>query len=62
MSLLGFTVLMLITTVITLCAMAINDNKDFRVVYNTTHIRHIQYVHELQHFLFGLDLNSEMEV
>lgn len=37
-------------------------NKDFRVVYNTTHIRHIQYVHELQHFLFGLDLNSEMEV
>ena len=37
-------------------------NKDFRVVYNTTNIRYIQYVHELQHLLFGLGLNSEMEV
>lgn len=37
-------------------------NKDFRVVYNTTYIRHIQYVHELQHLLFGLGLNHEMEV
>lgn len=37
-------------------------NKDFRVVYNTTDIRYIQYVHELQHLLFGLGLNSEMEV
>ena len=32
------------------------------VVYNITHIRYIQYVHELQHLLFGLGLNSEMEV
>lgn len=37
-------------------------NKDFRVVYNTTYIRHIQYVHELQHLLFGLGINHEMEV
>ena len=37
-------------------------NKDFRVGYNTTDIRYIQYVHELQHLLFGLGLNSEMEV
>lgn len=37
-------------------------NKDFRVVYNTTYIRHIQYVHELQHLLFGLGLKQEMEV
>ena len=32
------------------------------VVYNITHIRYIQYVHELQHLLFGLGLNLEMEV
>lgn len=37
-------------------------NKDFRVVYNTTYIRHIQYVHELQHLLFGLGINHEMGV
>ena len=37
-------------------------NEDFSVVYNTTCIRYIQYVHELQHLLFGLGLNSEMEV
>lgn len=37
-------------------------NEDFRVVYNTTYIRHIQYVHQLQHLLFGLDINPEMEV
>ena len=37
-------------------------NEDFRVVYNTTCIRYIQYVHELQHLLFGLGLNSEMDV
>lgn len=40
----------------------IATNEDFRVVYNTTYIRYIQYVHELQHLLFGLGLNSEMEV
>ena len=27
------------------------------VVYNITHVRYIQYVHELQHLLFGLGLN-----
>lgn len=32
------------------------------VVYNITHIRYVQYVHELQHLLFGLGLNSELEV
>ena len=37
-------------------------NEDFSVVYNTTCIRYIQYVHELQHLLFGLGLNSEIEV
>ena len=40
----------------------ITINGYFRVVYNITPIRHIQYVHELQHLLFGLGLNSEMEV
>lgn len=37
-------------------------NEDFRVVYNTTYIRHIQYVHELQHFLFGFGINHEIEI
>ena len=37
----------------------IATNEDFRVLYNTTYIK---YVHELQHLLFGLGLNSEMEV
>lgn len=40
----------------------ITINGYFRVVYNITHIRYIQYIHELQHLLFGLGLNSEMEV
>lgn len=40
----------------------ITINGYFRIVYNITHIRYIQYVHELQHLLFGLGLNSEMEV
>ena len=40
----------------------IATNEDFRVVYDTTYIRYIQYVHQLQHLLFGLGLNSEMEV
>lgn len=40
----------------------IATNEDFRVVYNTTYTRYIQYVHKLQHLLFGLGLNSEMEV
>ena len=40
----------------------IATNEDFRVVYSTTYIRYIQYVHELQHLLFGLNVNHEMEV
>ena len=40
----------------------IATNEDFEALYNTTHIRYIQYVHELQHLLFGLGLNSDMEV
>ena len=40
----------------------ITINGYFRVVYNITHIRYIQYVNELQHLLFGMGLNSEMEV
>ena len=40
----------------------IATNEDFKVIYNTTHIRYIQYIHELQHLLFGLGLKSEMEV
>ena len=40
----------------------IATNEDFRVIYNTTHIKYIQYVHELQHILFGLGINHEMEV
>ena len=33
-----------------------------RVIYDSTCLRIIQYIHELQHLLFGLELNSEMEV
>lgn len=33
-----------------------------RIVYNNECLNIIQYVHELQHLLFGLDLNHEMEV
>lgn len=36
--------------------------EDLRVIYNNTYLVTIQYVHELQHLLFGLRLNSEMEV
>ncbi len=32
-----------------------------RVIYDSTCLRIIQYCHELQHLLFGLGLNSEME-
>lgn len=28
----------------------------------STAIEHLKYVHELQHFLFGVKLNSEMKV
>ena len=40
----------------------ITINGYFSVVYNITDLRYIQYVHELQHLLFGLGLNSEMDV
>ena len=33
-----------------------------RIVYNSECLNIIQYIHELQHLLFGLDLNHEMEV
>ena len=33
-----------------------------RVIYDSTCLRIIQYYHELQHLLFSLGLNSEMEV
>ena len=33
-----------------------------RVIYDSTCLRIMQYCHELQHLLFGLGLNSEMEV
>ena len=33
-----------------------------RVIYDSTCLRIIQYRHELQHLLFGLGLNLEMEV
>lgn len=33
-----------------------------RVIYDSTCLRIIQYFHELQHLIFGLGLNSEMEV
>lgn len=33
-----------------------------RIVYNNECLNIIQYVHKLQHLLFGLDLNHEMEV
>lgn len=33
-----------------------------RIVYNGICLKIIQYIHELQHLLFGLGLNLEMEV
>lgn len=33
-----------------------------RIVYNSECLNIIQYIHELQHFLFGLGINHEMEV
>lgn len=46
----------------------IKPNKDYPSVWelcrgNTRHrFRKIKYVHQLQHFLFGLDLNSNMNL
>lgn len=33
-----------------------------RIVYNSEYLNIIQYIHELQHLLFGLGINHEMEV
>lgn len=33
-----------------------------RIVYNNECLNIIQYIHELQHLLFGLSLNHEIEV
>lgn len=33
-----------------------------RIVYNSEYLNIIQYIHELQHLLFGLNLNHEIEV
>lgn len=33
-----------------------------RIVYNSECLNIIQYIHELQHLLFGLNLNHEIEV
>lgn len=35
---------------------------NLRVVYNKVCLRIIQYVHELQHILFGLGFSSRMEI
>ena len=36
--------------------------EDSIIVYDNMCLKIIQYIHELQHLLFGLDLNHEMEV
>lgn len=36
--------------------------EDSIVMYDSAYLKIIQYIHELQHLLFGLGLNSEMEV
>lgn len=42
---------------------AIIIRKDtLRIVYNSECLNIIQYIHELQHLLFGLNLNHEIEV
>lgn len=33
-----------------------------RIIYNSECLNIIQYIHELQHLLFGLNLNHEIEV
>ena len=36
--------------------------EDSLVMYDSAYLKIIQYIHELQHLLFGIGLNSEMEV
>lgn len=38
------------------------DNDGFSFFYNNQELAIIHYVHELQHLLYGLKINSEMEV
>lgn len=38
------------------------NNDGFRFFYNNQKLAIIHYVHELQHILYGLKINSEMEV
>ena len=38
------------------------DNDEFSFFYNNQKLAIIHYVHELQHILYGLKINSEMEV
>ena len=36
--------------------------EDLIIMYDNAYLKIIQYIHELQHLLFGIGLNSEMEV
>lgn len=36
--------------------------EDSIVMYDSAYLKIIQYIHELQHLLFGLNINYEMEV
>lgn len=38
------------------------SNQDFVVTRNSVYLRRVVFIHQLQHLLFGLGLNSEMEV
>lgn len=38
------------------------DNDGFSFFYNNQKLTTVHYVHELQHILFGLNINHEMEV
>lgn len=42
--------------------LTIELSENIYVAINRIFIMEIHYIHELQHFLFGLGLNSEMEV
>lgn len=42
--------------------LTIEFSENIYVAINRIFIMEIHYIHELQHFLFGLGLNSEMEV
>lgn len=44
------------------CIAIIIRKDTLRIVYNSECLNIIQYIHELQHLLFGLNLNHEIEV